>query len=533
MVIYSCKDDMKKPAGAGATSGGAAALSPAAERRARRDAARWDRDAPGGLSGFPAESLGATGAQRLNMGGASPGGAAPAVPQFLFNDQNDSLLNATNSTALDGGGPSAAAVLIPLIYVVVCVVGLGGNTLVIHIVLHYSKTESVTNIYILNLAIADELFMLGLPFLAVQNSLQAWPFGPFMCRLVMTVDSINQFTSIFCLTVMSVDRYLAVVHPIRSSKWRRPPVAKVVNCTVWALSFLVVLPVVIFANIQKAGGTCNISWPQPANIWRAAFIIYTSTVGFFCPLLIICLCYLLIVFKIRSSGKKVHATSTKRRKSERKVTRMVVIVVAVFVLCWLPFYALNIINLLVSLPSDYQGLYYFVVVLGYANSCANPIVYGFLSDNFKRGFRKALCRSTRKVESHEPAEGPRPQDEGRRALLPRESLRRAVRHEDDDEDASEMTEIYQITRDHNGNGGFPRQAAESPSPDRSEPRGTEPADGPALTGSVLTGSVRTGSVLTGSVPTVPLLLNGAKTGSVKTLPEEAADQSGSLEISYL
>ncbi|KAM4717939.1 somatostatin receptor type 5 [Anableps anableps] len=462
---------------------------------------------------------------------ASP---SPGIPLFLlmFNDseQNEMLFNSTNSTFLDvSSGPSVAGVLIPLIYIIVCIIGLGGNTLVIHIVLHYSKIESVTNIYILNLAIADELFMFGLPFLAVQNTLQSWPFGTFMCRLVMTVDSINQFTSIFCLTVMSIDRYLAVVHPIRSSKWRRPQVAKVVNSTVWALSFLVVLPVVIFANIQNAGGTCNITWPQPANIWRAAFIIYTSTVGFFCPLLIICLCYLLIVFKIRSSGKKVHATSTKRRKSERKVTRMVVIVVAVFVFCWLPFYALNIINLLVSLPSEYQGLYYFVVVLGYANSCANPIVYGFLSDNFKRGFRKALCRSTRKVESHEPAEHPRQQDEGRRALMPRESLRRGIRDEDDDdEDVSEMTEIYRITQ--NGNTSFQPQSSqplftqkgalagetEMPSPDRNcggEPKGKEPASGSSLT--------------------VPLLLNGAKNGSVKTLPEENTEQSASLEISYL
>ncbi|KAM4535515.1 somatostatin receptor type 5 [Fundulus diaphanus] len=458
----------------------------------------------------------------------------PGVPLFLlmFNDseRNETLFNSTNSTFLDiSSGPSVAGVLIPLIYIIVCVIGLGGNTLVIHIVLHYSKIESVTNIYILNLAIADELFMFGLPFLAVQNTLQSWPFGSFMCRLVMTVDSINQFTSIFCLTVMSIDRYLAVVHPIRSSRWRRPQVAKVVNGTVWALSFLVVLPVVIFANIQKAGGTCNIAWPQPANIWRAAFIIYTSTVGFFCPLLIICLCYLLIVFKIRSSGKKVHATSTKRRKSERKVTRMVVIVVAVFVFCWLPFYALNIINLLVSLPSEYQGLYYFVVVLGYANSCANPIVYGFLSDNFKRGFRKALCRSTRKVESHEPAEHPLHPDEGRRAMLPRESLRRVIRDEDDDdEDVSEMTEIYRITQ--NGNTTFQPQSSqtlftqkgasagetEMPSPDRNcsgEPKGKEPVNGSALA--------------------VPLLLNGAKNGSIKTLPEENTEQSASLEISYL
>uniref|UniRef100_A0A1A7Y0W2 Somatostatin receptor 3 n=1 Tax=Iconisemion striatum TaxID=60296 RepID=A0A1A7Y0W2_9TELE len=457
---------------------------------------------------------------------ASP---SPRLPLLLLllndSDLNETLLNSTNSTVLDvSSGPSMAGVLIPLIYIIVCIVGLGGNTLVIHIVLHYSKIESVTNIYILNLAIADELFMFGLPFLAVQNTLQSWPFGSFMCRLVMTVDSINQFTSIFCLTVMSIDRYLAVVHPIRSSKWRRPQVAKMVNGTVWALSFLVVLPVVIFANIQKTGGTCNIAWPQPAEIWSAAFIIYTSTVGFFCPLLIICLCYLLIVFKIRSSGKKVHATSTKRRKSERKVTWMVVIVVAVFVFCWLPFYALNIINLLVSLPSEHQGLYYFVVVLGYANSCANPIVYGFLSDNFKRGFRKALCRSTRRVENHEPVEHNLQQEEGRRALMPRESLRRAIRDEDDDdeEDVSEMTEIYRITE--NGNA-----SSQLPFTDKAPPAGATEASSPDRNG----GDTRVKDALNGSTLTVPLLLNGAKNGSNKTLPEENAEQSTSLEISYL
>ncbi|KAM9843898.1 somatostatin receptor type 5 [Aulostomus maculatus] len=463
---------------------------------------------------------------------ASSSPKLPFLLMFSDNILNDTLLNTTNSTLPDvSSGPSVAAVLIPLIYIVVCIIGLGGNTLVIHIVLHYSKIESVTNIYILNLAIADELFMLGLPFLAIQNTLQSWPFGSFMCRLVMTVDSINQFTSIFCLTVMSIDRYLAVVHPIRSSKWRRPQVAKVVNGTIWALSFLVVLPVVIFANIQKAGGTCNIAWPQPENIWSTVFIVYTSTVGFFCPLLIICLCYLLIVFKIRSSGKKVHATSTKRRKSERKVTRMVVIVVAVFVFCWLPFYALNIINLLVSLPSEYHGLYYFVVVLGYANSCANPIVYGFLSDNFKRGFRKALCRSTRKVENLEPMGHQPQQEEGRRALMPRESLRRGIRDEEDDdlEDVSEMTEIYRIAE--NGNSNSQRQSS---LPFHSEKEAT-----PGATELTLPGTRDKAGEIAGKDPdngmsqAVPLLLNGLQNGSIKTLPEDNFEQNASLEISYL
>ncbi|KAK2817412.1 hypothetical protein Q5P01_025603 [Channa striata] len=285
--------------------------------------------------------------------------------------------------------PGLAGIFIPLIYGIVCVVGLVGNTLVIHVVVNYTKNES--------------LFMLGVPFLAVQNALLSWPFGSLMCRVVMTVDAINQFTSIFCLTVMSVDRYLAVVHPIRSCWWRRPHVAKAISATVWAGSFVVVLPVVVFANVLKDDGNCSIVWPEPAEVWKTSFIVYTCTVGFFCPLLVICLCYLLIVIKVRSVGKRAQATSSRRRKSERKITRMVVVVVAVFVLCWLPFYVLNIVNLLVVLPGDFRGLYFFVVVLSYANSCANPILYGFLSDNFKRGFRKALCRTSRRVKSNERA----------------------------------------------------------------------------------------------------------------------------------
>ncbi|XP_055069575.2 somatostatin receptor type 5 [Misgurnus anguillicaudatus] len=422
-----------------------------------------------------------------------------------------SLQNSTNSNVLYG--PDMAGILIPLIYITVCIVGLIGNTLVIHIVLRYSPAESVTNIYILNLAIADELFMLGLPFLAVQNGLLSWPFGSFMCRLVMTVDAINQFTSIFCLTVMSIDRYLAVVHPLRSCRWRQPRVAKVVNATVWAVSFVVVLPVVAFADVLKDDGNCSIVWPEPAEVWKATFIIYTATVGFFGPLTVICLCYLLIVVKVRSSGRKVRATSIRRRKSERKITRMVVIVVAVFVLCWLPFYVLNIVNLLVLLPGEFRGLYYFVVVLSYANSCANPILYGFLSDNFKRGFRKALCRSSRRVENQDQRQGTGmvalPLEEIQRELnLAKDNETREVKRLGYTEEADEKTELC-------GNGRGYRQV-------------TGRADGGI--GKAVDGR-RERSISLNPEPTA--VSNGAQRHAQKVLSEKSADKITALEISYL
>ncbi|XP_005988144.1 somatostatin receptor type 2 [Latimeria chalumnae] len=288
---------------------------------------------------------------------------------------------------------TASSAFLTLIYFVVCVVGLSGNTLVIYVILRYAKMKTVTNIYILNLAIADELFMLGLPFMAIQVALVHWPFGQAICRIVMTVDGINQFTSTFCLTVMSIDRYLAVVHPIKSAKWRKPRRAKLINSAVWVVSLLVIMPIMIYGGVQtiEERSSCTIIWPGDSSAWYTGFMIYTFILGFFMPLIIICLCYLCIIVKVRSSGIRVG--SSKRKKSEKKVTRMVSIVVAVFVFCWLPFYVFNATSVTVSISYTpaMKGMFEFVVVLTYANSCANPILYAFLSDNFKKSFQNVLC----------------------------------------------------------------------------------------------------------------------------------------------
>ncbi|KAI9518462.1 Somatostatin receptor type 1 [Dissostichus eleginoides] len=284
--------------------------------------------------------------------------------------------------------PDASKIIIPSIYALVCCVGLTGNAMVIYVILKYAKMKTATNIYILNLAIADELFMLSVPFLATSAAVRHWPFGSLMCRLVLSVDGINMFTSIFCLTVLSVDRYIAVVHPIKAARYRRPTVAKVVNVCVWGLSLIVILPIIIFADTvpaQDGGVDCNFLWPESA--WSEAFVVYTFLLGFLLPVGAICLCYCLMVARMRAVGLK--AGWLQRRRSEKKITRMVLLVVAVFVLCWMPFYIVQLVSVF-HRPPDPMVTQLFVI-LSYANSSANPILYGFVSDNFRRSFQRIVC----------------------------------------------------------------------------------------------------------------------------------------------
>lgn len=249
---------------------------------------------------------------------------------------------------------------------------------------------------------------------------------------------------------------------------------------------------------------------------------------------------------MRNAGKRARSTSSRRRKSERKITRMVVVVVAVFVLCWLPFYILNIVNLLILLPGEFRGLYYFVVVLSYANSCANPIIYGFLSDNFKRGFRKALCRSSRRVENHEraaatelqrPAElwrgiAPEPRD-GLGVTKSHEGGEEEVEEEEENgiemerrEDATQMRENCRIAQ--NGNGGgqvessrilfTPGGNVETVPLGQRAKAGEEAGKGPGLE--------------LGPTVAFSTLANGSKSESNRSRPE-TVEKSPKLEISYL
>ncbi|XP_005988145.1 somatostatin receptor type 2-like [Latimeria chalumnae] len=282
-------------------------------------------------------------------------------------------------------------VFIPILYCLVCVLGLAGNSVVISTILHQNKMRTVANIYIFNLAVADGLFMLGLPFLALQIALHRWIFGNFMCRLVMILDGINQFTSVSCLTIMSIDRYIAVVHPISSSKWRTPNLAKKISVLLWVFSFIPVLPMAIYSGVDHSLEVCTLLWPEPYDTWSTAFIVYTFVLGFALPFIVVSSCYLLLIVRLKTLERRSRARSAE--PSERKITKMVIAIVITFAICWLPFYILNIcfLVLIVNITPLLRRLFEFVVVLSYSNSCTNPILYVCLSENFRKSFLMMLC----------------------------------------------------------------------------------------------------------------------------------------------
>ncbi|NXT72902.1 SSR4 protein, partial [Chaetops frenatus] len=166
---------------------------------------------------------------------------------------------------------------------------------------------------------------------------------------------------------------------------------KLVTAGVWLLALLVASPIPVFAGTAATRDgravACDLLWPSPA--WAAAFVVYSSALGFVLPVVAMALCYLLLAGKMRVVAQGVGWQQ--RRRSEGRLTRLVVTVVAVFVVCWLPFYAVQLLELLLPGRLD-ASAHNASLLLSYSNSCANPIVYGLLSESFRSSFQGVLRR---------------------------------------------------------------------------------------------------------------------------------------------
>ncbi|XP_060044989.1 melanin-concentrating hormone receptor 1 [Erinaceus europaeus] len=287
------------------------------------------------------------------------------------------------------GHVSYINIIMPSVFGTICLLGIVGNSTVIFAVVKKSKLHwcsNVPDIFIINLSVVDLLFLLGMPFMIHQlMGNGVWHFGETMCTLITAMDANSQFTSTYILTAMAIDRYLATVHPISSTKFRKPSVATLVICLLWALSFISITPVWLYARlIPFPGGTvgCGIRLPNPDTdlYW---FTLYQFFLAFALPFVVITAAYVRILQRMTSSVAPASQRSIRLRT--KRVTRTAIAICLVFFVCWAPYYVLQLTQLSISRPTlTFVYLYNAAISLGYANSCLNPFVYIVLCETFRK-----------------------------------------------------------------------------------------------------------------------------------------------------
>ncbi|XP_043920950.1 melanin-concentrating hormone receptor 2 [Protopterus annectens] len=298
---------------------------------------------------------------------------------------------------------TAETIILPSFIGVICSTGLIGNILILITIIR-SRRKTIPDIYICNLAVADLVHIIGMPFLIHQWARGgAWVFGSALCTIITSLDTCNQFACSAIMTAMSLDRYLALVHPFRLTSLRTRSKTIRVNLCLWAVAFVLVLPVWIHSKVIKfidGLESCAFDLASPDDVlWYTLYLTITS---FFFPLPLILLCYILILcytWEIYQQNKKAgRYNTTIPRERVMRLTKMVLVLVGVFLLSAAPLNIIQLVNLQIVRPSiRYYVCYYISICLSYVSSGINPFLYIVLSGNFRRrltGCRKVKMKLT-------------------------------------------------------------------------------------------------------------------------------------------
>ncbi|XP_075421903.1 somatostatin receptor type 5-like [Ascaphus truei] len=282
-----------------------------------------------------------------------------------------------------------------ILYFVVCAVGLVGNAFVIYVVLRYRKMRTVANIYVFSLALGDLLYMFCLLFFATEIAFSYWPLGTFMCKLFWALTNVVTFSSIYFLTIMSINDCVMVYFPVFSSNRLGPKVATVISICVWVLFILLGIPIFIYAELDDFL-VCRILWPEPTTIWSVIFISCRFAMSFALPLALNCVCLILTAVRVKGSEQPGGVC--------KESMIMLLVLSLVFVLFWIPMHVLEMMSVTGVIWGLSEEVYYFVCLIPYLKCCVYPILYGVLSHSFTEAYKKVLCCKNVKTVKN-PEEG--------------------------------------------------------------------------------------------------------------------------------
>ena len=303
-----------------------------------------------------------------------------------------------NSTSLDlSSSESTELRLVKLsLYALIFLVSVVGNTLVCTVIIRRRQMRTVTNCFILNLAVADlATTCICIPFdIPVQENNYRWPYGAFLCKTLYPLQTMAVFASIFTLMAVSLNRFRAIVYPFKKQMTKKH--AKGFIAGIWALSAILVFPYSLVLRLDEEVMSCEENWPGDDE-YRKAYTLSLFLVQYVFPLTVITIAYSKIALEMRKCMHKRRsgAWSNKALKSTRqlegkRVIRMLVVVTVLFAICVLPN---NIMWLWLDFGNggDFEYFWHVVTftnIILFANSAANPVAYTICHENFRDEFRR-------------------------------------------------------------------------------------------------------------------------------------------------
>ncbi|XP_033842865.1 G-protein coupled receptor 183-like [Periophthalmus magnuspinnatus] len=320
--------------------------------------------------------------------------ASTAVPKTSTLSSNDSRCG----TLYDHR--AYARVLMPLFYCVVFLVGLSGNFLALYVIRPNLKKMNSTTLYSLNLVISDILFTLSLPVRIVYYAMGFhWPLGETVCKISGLAFYINTYAGVNFMTCLSIDRFIAVVLPLRFGKLRKVRYVRYICVLVWMLVLGQTLPMLSMnmTNEEPDGYVTCMEYPNFEKVDHIATVLIGAVfLGYGIPVFIILVCYSILCYKLHFTAKSNHLTEKSGRS--RKAIGVIVCVSLVFVLCYSPYHIdilQYMIRKLASTPScaeltAFQISLHITVCLMNLNACLDPFIYFFACKGYKHTLFKLL-----------------------------------------------------------------------------------------------------------------------------------------------
>ena len=284
------------------------------------------------------------------------------------------------------------------VYSIFILASLFGNSMIIHIIRTNNSMKTTTNYLILNQACGDLyrtlVELINIAFRSMGNKWFGGFLGLITCKLFLANLFLPTIFSVWILAVIAVDRFYAVTRTMRTSPLSQH--LKKIVFTLWIWSLASSADVLIKGSMKRTGDHFVCHLEHIFEQWKLFYSI-TVTLNLFLPLVTTAFLYGIICSKLWSREVPGEGTNQNRRQAEaiktaRKVTLMMITHVALYLLCFFPFYIGITLKFFGYVHINPNKLASSLLLVAFAYSGINPFVYFIYGRNFRNGF-KNHCRN--------------------------------------------------------------------------------------------------------------------------------------------